>query len=118
MGKLSHPSPLLIDLLRFLGLHLGLKHGQRRSLLPPYQRPPFLRSRTTLLLENTDLTIRSPRPIPMMPPSGMLPPRLINQPLARWTRVPVDTRIIPKRLRIELHTHPRWAIASIESWFV
>src|SRR3990170_843277 len=106
IGKLRHPSPLLIDGLSFRRLHLGLKGGHLGRRFTPYHRSPSLRPRATLGLKATPPTVRNLRSVAASHRSPRSFLRLIRQHFPRRTSTTVSTRIILKGLRVKVWTHP------------
>src|SRR3972149_6799514 len=101
IGKLRHPSPLLIDGLSFRRLHLGLKGGHLARRFTPYHRSPSLRPRATLGLKATPPTVRNLRSVTASHRSSRSFLGLILKHLARGTSITVCALVILKGLRIK-----------------
>ena len=104
--KFRHPSPLLVDLASFRGLHLCFKGCQRRRLLSAHQGAPSSRPRATLGLKRTDLTIRCPSPVTTMQPTPFPFLSFVKQHLTPGTPIPICAHVIRECLGIKFRTFP------------
>src|SRR3990172_6109703 len=105
--KLRHPSPLLIDGLRFRRLHLRLESDDFWRCFAPYHRSPSLRPRAALGLKLTCPTVRGLGSVTVSQHSSLSLLGFISQYLACRTSITVGVPIILKGLWVKVRTHSK-----------